>query len=156
HRGKGTHVTFEESMHRAALERLVLESDLRSALERGELEMHYQPVVHLPTRRIVGAEALLRWRHPERGMVPPSTFIPLAESTGLILPIGRWALNEACREAAAWQNVRQGAGVASQFTIGVNISPWQIQQPDLVETVRSALQDSGLAPENLILEMTES
>jgi diguanylate cyclase (GGDEF)-like protein len=158
HGGKGRHVIFEESMHRAALERLVLESDLRWALDRGELELHYQPVVHIATRRIVGAEALIRWRHPERGLLAPSTFIPLAESTGLILPIGRWALNEACRQAASWRALRL-AGTDSgrgEFKIGVNISVWQIQQPDMCDVVRSALQDAGLPPSNLTLEITES
>jgi diguanylate cyclase (GGDEF)-like protein len=160
HGGKGRYIVFEESMHRAALERLVLESDLRWALDRGELELHYQPVVHLATRRITGAEALIRWRHPERGMVPPSTFIPVAESTGLILPIGRWALSEACRQAAIWQRAQQRAGSkgedTSDFKIGVNLSAWQIQHPDMIETVRAALVESGLPSANLMLEITES
>jgi diguanylate cyclase (GGDEF)-like protein len=158
HGGKGRHVTFEESMHRAALERLVLESDLRWALERGELELHYQPVVQIATRRIVGAEALLRWRHPERGLLAPGVFIPLAESTGLILPIGTWALNEACRQLAIWRATSLGGADdrRAEFKIGVNISVWQIQQPDMCEVVRSALRDAGLPASNLTLEITES
>jgi diguanylate cyclase (GGDEF)-like protein len=166
HGGKGRYVLFEESMHKAALERLVLESDLRSALDRGELELHYQPVVELSTRRIVGAEALIRWRHPERGMIAPAAFIPLAEATGLIVPIGAWALNEACRQAVAWQRVAaRGPSSAhawthpsrmSGFKIGVNISAWQIQHPDIVFVVRDALESSGLAPADLTLEITES
>jgi diguanylate cyclase (GGDEF)-like protein len=158
HGGKGRHVIFEESMHRAALERLVLESDLRWALERGELELHYQPVMQLATRRILGAEALIRWRHPERGLLAPSTFIPLAESTGLILAIGRWALNEACRQTATWRATHLAGADdrRGEFKIGVNISVWQIQQPDMCDVVRSALQDAGLPPANLTLEITES
>ena len=166
HGGKGRYVLFEESMHQAALERLVLESDLRSALDRGELELHYQPVVELSTRRIVGAEALLRWRHPERGIVMPAAFIPLAEATGLIVPIGAWALSEACRQAVAWQRLSGAdpsgnrawghASAMSDFKIGVNISAWQIQHPDIASVVRDALATSGLAPAHLTLEITES
>ena len=152
HSGKGRYVMFEESMHRAALERLVLESDLRSALDRGELELHYQPVVMLATKRIVGAEALIRWRHPERGMISPAAFIPLAESSGLILPIGRWALEEACRQAANWKRTHS----LDDFKIGVNISAWQIQQAGIVDEVRHALDESGLRASNLTLEITES
>jgi diguanylate cyclase (GGDEF)-like protein len=152
HAGKGRYVIFEETMHRAALERLVLESDLRSALERGELELHYQPVVLLASKRILGAEALIRWRHPERGMISPAAFIPLAEQSGLIVPIGRWALEEACRQAVNWKRTH---GIAD-FKIGVNISAWQIQQPGIVEEVRNALSDSGLSASNLTLEITES
>lgn len=165
HGGKGRHVIFEESMHQAALERLVLESDLRRALERGELELHYQPIIHLGTRRIVGAEALIRWRHPERGMVLPGDFIPLAETTGLILPIGRWVLGEACRQGAEWRRLTSIAGdqarapqldTHTDFKIGVNISAWQIQHPDMAESVRIALRESGLPPAALTLEITES
>ena len=163
--GKGRYVIFEEAMHKAALERLVLETDLRWSIERGELELHYQPVVHLPTRRIVGAEALIRWRHPERGLVQPMSFIPLAEATGLIVPIGRWALNEACNQAAMWHRLtssdqsgggwhRPTDGVG--FKIGVNISASQIQQPDMVDDVRAALHASGLAAASLTIEITES
>jgi diguanylate cyclase (GGDEF)-like protein len=164
--GKGRYVIFEESMHQAALERLVLETDLRWALERGELELHYQPIVHLPTRCIVGAEALIRWRHPDRGLVQPASFIPLAEATGLIVPIGKWALNAACQQAADWQRVvstpddagalwhRSTNGAA--FKMGVNISVSQIQQPDMVAAVQAALDASGLPSPALTLEITES
>ena len=166
HGGKGRYVIFEESMHHAALDRLVLESDLRSALEHGELELHYQPVVHLASRQIIGAEALLRWRHRDRGMVSPGDFIPLAEATGLIVPIGRWALAEACRQAARWQqslapsNPRISGSHAlarrGSFKIGVNISGAQVQHPDMLASVHDALESSGLTPETLTLEITES
>jgi diguanylate cyclase (GGDEF)-like protein len=161
HGGKGGYVIFEEAMHKAALERLVLETDLRAALDRGELELHYQPVVDLASRTIVGAEALIRWRHPERGLVSPADFIPLAESTGLIIPIGRWVLTEACRQAAEWQRVasmgrRDGKTLRGPFKIGVNISAWQVQHPTMVESVREALHESGLHPSMLMLEITES
>jgi diguanylate cyclase (GGDEF)-like protein len=164
--GKGRYVIFEESMHQAALERLVLETDLRWSLERGELELHYQPIVHLPTRRIVGAEALIRWRHPDRGLVQPKDFIPLAEATGLIVPIGRWALNDACRQASTWHAMTTRPGEpgaewhrspdGAPFKMGVNISALQIQQPDMVDAVRGALDASGLSPSALTLEITES
>ena len=161
HGGKGGYVIFEQAMHKAALERLVLETDLRAALDRGELELHYQPVVDLSSRTIVGAEALIRWRHPERGLVSPADFIPLAESTGLIIPIGRWVLSEACRQAAEWQRVasngrRDGRAPREPFKIGVNISAWQVQHPTMVESVREALRESGLHPSMLMLEITES
>ncbi|MDF1503665.1 EAL domain-containing protein [Roseisolibacter sp. H3M3-2] len=155
HGGKGRHAVFAESMRTAALERIAMEGDLRGALERAELELHYQPIVELATRRVVGAEALVRWRHPERGLVPPGDFIPVAEATGLIVPIGHWVLREACRQAAAWRRAGYGAADAP-FRMAVNISAWQIQHASLVDEVRGALEEHALPPEALTLEITES
>ena len=102
--GKGRHVTFTPDMHEAAIERFVLVQDLRQAIDLGQVEMHYQPIVELATTRVVGFEALMRWRHPERGLVPPDVFIPLAEQNDLIVELGRFALREAVAAAAQWPN----------------------------------------------------
>ena len=150
---------FEPSMSTMTLERLDLENDLRGALERGELRVHYQPIVELGTRDIVGFEALVRWQHPTRGLVPPLAFIPLAEETGLIIPLGRWVLEQACREASRWRRparpARRGAAVAPLF-VSVNLSARQFVQADLVEDVQAILAETGLAPGALELEITES
>ena len=131
-------------------ERKALEQDLHHALQRGELELHYQPQIDLPTRTMVGVEALLRWHHPKHGMVPPDRFIPLAEDTGLILPIGAWVLEQACSQASRWQR----AGLP-QLRMSVNLSPVQFRDPELAGVVRSALERSTLAPDCLELEITE-
>ena len=120
--------------------------DLRDAIERNELELHYQPIIDLRRNAITGFEALARWRHPVKGMVPPAVFIPVAEDSGLILPIGEWALQEACRQAAHWPD---------DLKIAVNLSPVQILAPNLLETVQRALAESGLAPHRLEIEITE-
>jgi EAL domain-containing protein (putative c-di-GMP-specific phosphodiesterase class I) len=130
-----------------AQERRALEADLKHALSAGQLEVHYQPLVDISRNRVAGFEALLRWRHPQRGMIPPSDFIPIAEATGLIIPIGEWALRTACAEAATWRN---------GMTVAVNLSAIQFRTLDLVNTVIGALAHSGLAPERLELEITES
>jgi diguanylate cyclase (GGDEF)-like protein/PAS domain S-box-containing protein len=150
--GRGRCVEFDASMHDRAVELLHLETALRRALERREFRLHYQPVVSLTTGQITGAEALLRWKHPERGLVPPLDFIPLAEETGLIIDIGAWVLKEACRQMREWQE-KLGQ---PELEIGVNLSSRQFQVPGLVAQVAEVLQGSGLSPRSLRLEVTES
>ncbi len=149
--GRGAYRFFTDQMNIAAMERMRLETNLRQALERGELYLEYQAQVDLQSGRIVGAEALLRWAHPVLGNVPPARFIPVAEDTGLIVPIGTWVLNEACRQVQAWRQ----AGLPFQ-RVAVNLSAIQFRRTDLVATVRAALHDSGLDPAALEGEITES
>jgi diguanylate cyclase (GGDEF)-like protein len=151
--GKERFVVFDQAMHTSVVERLRLETDLRRAIDRGEFAVHYQPIVALRTGRIAGFEALVRWEHPERGMIAPSVFIPVAEETGLILPLGLWVLRAACRQLRTWQ---EGAPELSSLMISVNLSSKQLMQPDLVEQVDQVLRETGLAPEHLKLEITES
>ncbi len=141
---------FEDGLDTALRERKALEQDLLHALERGELELEYQPQFDIRSRRMFGVEALLRWRHPERGRIGPDQFIPLAEDTGLIIPIGRWVLEQACRQAVAWH--RQGA---AGLRIAVNLSPVQFRDPQLVDQIAGILEQSGLPPALLELEITE-
>ena len=143
---------FEPGMNNEILERLDFENDLRRAIARDELVLHYQPLVNLATNRVVGLEALVRWQHPSRGLVPPLAFIPLAEETGLILPIGRWVLETACRQAQAWQI----AFPAIKPMMSVNLSARQFAQADLGEQVSEILAATGLPPASLELEITES
>ncbi|MBL0938595.1 MAG: EAL domain-containing protein [Gemmatimonadaceae bacterium] len=150
-RGKGQHVLFEPEMHRAALERLVVEADLRRAIDREEFFLAYQPIVQLASGDVIGAEALVRWMCRERGTVPPGVFIPIAEETGLIVPIGRWVLRRACREAQRWTKER-----GHPIRITVNLSGRQLQDAGVVADVRQALDESGLDPSQLVLEITES
>ena len=150
--GKARFEVFEPSMHVRAVERLQLEVDLAHALERHQLVLHYQPVVALDDSRIVGVEALLRWAHPERGLVGPVHFVPVAEASGAIVPIGRWVLLEACRQVAQWQR-RTGI---PDLEVAVNVSMVQLVQGDVRADVELALATSGLAPEHLTLELTES
>ncbi|MEP6690312.1 MAG: EAL domain-containing protein [Gemmatimonadaceae bacterium] len=152
-RGKGLYAIFEQSMHVAVLERLELEADLRRAVEREELAVHYQSIVDLRTGKVTGVEALCRWSHPRRGFVPPSVFIPIAEESGLIVPIGRWVLHRACWQARQWQLQYPGE---VPLTVTVNMSARQVQQPGLVTEVADALRDSGLPADNLVVELTES
>ena len=147
--GKGRYVVFEPYMHAAVVERASLEADLQRVIERDELILHYQPIVALDGGDVVGAEALVRWRHPERGLVAPDAFIPLAEETGLMPELGRWILLDACRQAAAWQRVRP-------LRLSVNLSACQLQSAELVRDVEAALAVSGLAPSSLVLEITET
>jgi len=150
-RGKNRIELFEQGMHAAAVSRLALTADLQRALERGELDVHYQPIVRLSSGEVVGAEALARWKHPDRGMVPPTAFIPVAEETGLIIGLGRWVLETACREAAAW------AGPGSDLApyVSVNVSGRQVAEPSFVDEVRWILDEVGLDPARLVLEFTE-
>jgi EAL domain-containing protein (putative c-di-GMP-specific phosphodiesterase class I) len=149
--GRNTYRFYTSALTAAANQRLNLESKLRRALERGEFVLHYQPQVSIPDGRIVGMEALLRWHHPEEGLIPPLRFIPLAEETGLIQPIGKWVLRTACAQLRAW--VDQGMPL---LTMAVNLSPRQFAQPDLVEQVREALEFGELPAQYLELEITES
>ena len=145
--GKGSHRFFESAMDAEAQARRAMEIDLHDALRKGELELYFQPLFGLSQNRVTAFEALLRWNHPEHGMVSPVQFIPLAEETGLIVPIGEWALHEACRIAATW---------ADDIRIAVNISPVQFRSATLNSIILQALARSGLAPHRLELEITES
>jgi diguanylate cyclase (GGDEF)-like protein len=136
-----------------ARERVALEADLRRALERGEFELHFQPKIDMPTRRVIGAEALLRWHHRERGMVPPDVFIGIAEDSGLIVPIGDWVLRQACAAAAAWN---AGRPAHEALKIAVNLSPRQFWAPNLLTMVCEAMVHTGCRPEWIELEITES
>lgn len=151
--GKGMAVVFDQEMRQQALERLEMETDLRRAVERQEFEIHYQPKVDLATQRLVGFEALVRWRHPVLGLIQPLKFIPLAEETGLILPIGQWVLREACERTRRWQ---QEHPMDPPTEIAVNLSVRQFQQPDLIEQIRQVLASTGLPPASLQLEVTET
>jgi diguanylate cyclase (GGDEF)-like protein len=149
------HFLFEPSMSDQTLERLDLENDLRLGIAREELRLQYQPIVELASGDIVGFEALVRWQHPTRGLVPPLAFIPMAEETGLIVPLGRWVLDVACRQAATW-NASEARRGASPLFVSVNLSARQFIQNDLVDDVGRALARSGLAADALELEITES
>ncbi len=151
--GKGRFRVFEPSMLDEAAERLRLGVDIRGAVERGEFVVHYQPTVDLPSGTVTGMEALVRWAHPELGLLQPADFIPLAESTGLIIPLGEWVLREACRQARAWQRARSDRPA---LVITVNLSGGQLLHPGLVASVSMALEDSDLPPQLLTLEITES
>jgi diguanylate cyclase (GGDEF)-like protein len=145
--GRGVYRLFRADMDAAMQARRVLELDLRHALQAGEFELFFQPQIDLPTRRIAGFEALLRWRHPTKGLVPPDRFIPLAEETGMIVPIGEWVLRQACSAATAWPD---------DLRVAVNLSAVQFKSRNLVSTVVGSLSDSGLQPNRLELEITET
>jgi diguanylate cyclase (GGDEF)-like protein/PAS domain S-box-containing protein len=145
--GRGAHRFFEKEMDRQAQKRRDMELDLRRAFANGEFELHYQPLVDIAADRISGFESLLRWRHPEKGMISPADFIPVAEDIGLIAPLGEWVLREACAEAVKWP---------ADVKVAVNLSPMQFRSRNLVQVVISALAQSGLSPLRLELEITES
>ncbi|HEX7901533.1 MAG TPA: EAL domain-containing protein [Planctomycetota bacterium] len=142
---------FDEAMHAQSMATLRLEQDLRKALDRGEFVLHYQPIVSLHTGRITGCETLVRWSHPERGLVAPGDFIPLAEETGLIVPIGEWVLRAACDQAAAW--TKRGL---PPLDLAVNLSARQFRHEGLVAVLEAALETTGINPGRLTLELTES
>lgn len=150
HQGRGRHALFDARMHEQAMERLSMEGGLRRALERGELLLRYQPIVSASTGLIVGAEALLRWEHPERGCLLPNAFLPLAEETGLISPIGDWVLAQACKDGKRWQQL------GYSVRISVNVSPQQLKQPSFPENVARVLSEAGLDAPALGIELVES
>lgn len=150
-KGKNAYEQFHPELDRRARNRLSLETSLRKALERNELELYYQPQLSLAEGRVTGVEALLRWNHPEQGMISPNEFIPIAEDSGLIVPIGRWVLHQACRQAAAWRD----EGLLP-VTMSVNLSARQTRDPYLMHDILEALRQNGLPPSRLELEITES
>lgn len=152
-RGKAQHRVYEPGLNAAVATRLQTEGELRQALERGELRLHYQPIVHIDGGAVAGFEALLRWQHPERGLVAPGEFIPAAEDSGLIVPIGRWVLHEAARQAQQWQARHP---LTPPLMMSVNVSPLQLQHPGFAEDVDAVLRETGVDPATLQLEITES
>jgi EAL domain-containing protein (putative c-di-GMP-specific phosphodiesterase class I) len=149
-RGRDNYQLYTAAMNVKMMERLAVEQDLRHALVRKELTLFYQPIVSVETGLITGAEALIRWRHPVRGLVMPDDFIPLAEETGLILEIGEWVLREACRQILEWRQ----EGLAMEL-VAVNLSARQLQQEDLVARIGGIMRDSGVSPDLIQLEITE-
>jgi diguanylate cyclase (GGDEF)-like protein/PAS domain S-box-containing protein len=149
-KGKARYELFDPSMHTAALRRLEIKSELKHAIEDNRFVLHYQPIVSLKESSLLGIEALIRWNHPRRGLIAPVEFIPLAEESGLIVPLGRWVLLEACRQARDWPITDP------EISLSVNVSPRQFQHPGLVEDVANALWDSGIDPSILTIEITES
>jgi diguanylate cyclase (GGDEF)-like protein len=152
--GKGRYVMYRPELHSSELERIAFERDLRIALEQDQFVLHYQPIVDSKNRRILGVEALVRWQHPERGLVPPLDFIPLAEATGLIVPLGAWVLREACVQTQEWRT--NHPGLFKDFLLSVNVSARQLFGTQLQNDVVTALNESGLDPRHLVLEIIES
>lgn len=151
--GKACHEVFDTEMHNEAMRQMQLENDLRRALERGEFRVYYQPIVSLTTGRLAGFEALMRWQHPERGLVSPADFIPIAEETGLILPMGEWILMEACRQLSEWQKKYPQY---RRLSMSVNISSRQFSQRGTIDLLKDVLEKTGLNPALLKLEITET
>ena len=152
-RGGGSHERFVPAMREAAISRFELGTDLRRAIDRQEFVLHYQPVVDLRLGRILGFEALVRWQHPTRGLLSPAGFIPAAEATGLIVPIGRWVLEEACRQAHAWQLATL---TEPPLTMSANLSARELREPGLIEGVADILERTGVDPATIVLEITET
>ena len=152
-KGKARFEIFEAQMHDAVVARLGLEAELRRAIERSEFVIHYQPIVKLETGEVIGAEALVRWQHPTRGLVPPLEFIPLAEETGLIVPLGGWILRQACHQLAEWQRLRHGG---EPFVMNVNLSSRQLVRDAIADEVAAAVDESGIRASWLVLEVTET
>ena len=151
--GRNRIAIFDAILHQVATHRLETETDLRQAIVNEQFELHYQPKISLDNGEITGFEALVRWNHPVRGQVPPAEFIPLAEESALIVPLGRWVLDTACRQAVEWARNRPGL---EPLTMSVNLSPLQFQQADLVTQVEQTLRATGLAPACLTIEITET
>ena len=151
--GKARHAIFDKSMHVQAVTLLQLQNDLRRAIQRQEIFLHYQPIVSLRTERLAGFEALVRWRHPDYGLISPSDFIPVAEDTGIILEIGEWVLQEACRQMRSWQECYPSE---SPLTISVNLSSKQLAQVQLIQQIEAILRDTNFDSQYLRLEITES
>jgi EAL domain-containing protein (putative c-di-GMP-specific phosphodiesterase class I) len=145
--GRNCYTLYDEAMTAELEARNTLEGDLRDAIARCQFEVHYQPFFDLKTGYRKGVEALVRWRHPIRGLIPPDQFIPLAEESGLIVPLGEWVLRRACDDAASWP---------ADIKVAVNLSPVQFKQAELFDVIKSALRNSGLPPERLEIEITES
>jgi diguanylate cyclase (GGDEF)-like protein len=151
-RGKGRYEFFENSMHEEAVERLDLKDDLRRALDEGEFLLHFQPIFNLQTGKVDLVEALIRWKHPERGLVSPDKFIKQAEENGMIVPIGNWVIEQACRQVAAWQQIEG----CEDISISINLSMRQLEDDQLIHVLTSAIATTGVAASNIILEITES
>jgi EAL domain-containing protein (putative c-di-GMP-specific phosphodiesterase class I) len=152
-KGKDRYEMFDLMKHSSLLDQISFKSSMPSALDRGQFTVHYQPIVDIKTREVVGAEALARWNHPQKGLVYPGDFIGIAEENDFIFSLGAWVLKEACVQAVDW---RATLRKPSPFSMSVNVSARQLAHPELVEHVTHALDESGLAPEHLILECTES
>ncbi len=150
--GNGSVELFESGMHTAVFERIVLKGQLERALAEGQLFLNYQPIIDLGRGGLWGVEALIRWQHPERGLVPPDEFIPLAEETGLIVPIGQWVLEEALRQATVWDQTKS----FPSFAVTINLSRRQLGSPEIVDTVARAIRETGVNPAGIVLEITET